>query len=909
MRKRIAVLLAQVDESNQKNFLSGFIAEAYSYDYDVCVFSAYQKFQSTARRNVGDSNIYELINFDLFDAIVLMTDTILTPGLIDNLLKRIKDNFNGPVLSFDKENEYFESVMMDHYSPFRRVVDHMLGAHDYKDIAFIGGKEGHPHSIQRYNAFIDSMAEHNVPVRNDWIFHGNYWYDSAEKFVDELLQHPDDMPRAIICANDIMAIGAASRLSERGYNIPNDIAIAGYDSLEAGRTSPLPLTSAVIPFGEAGAYCARWVDAKLNGKTIEKFASKDPIFVGGSCGCEIEIEMVPKALRSQWKTLNSSGSMFSDFDHKLEDMLAMSNLVDFLEVVNHYAYQIKPFTSFDICFNDGYRRRDGFMGDSAIRRGYTENMNCVLSFDGNDKGTIDFKRSFKTSDLSPRLYEERDYPTAFFFNPIYSEDNCYGYTVLNYGSEQRIYGSDFRVWMRDVMQGMEAFNRQAYMLSLVEKMKANQVRDSLTGLYNYDGFLKACKAVFINGADDIPSDKKISVIAFDINGIRQINELYGRDVGERAIRTVAHIVHNSLYEGEISCRLCNDEFIVALYDDDDSTRSKAIIEETAEKLKTYRLITGSDYEIRIHASNLLGVPTEFGDFELLVNQAVSVKNHIKASNSHGTSSSTSSNSLIDEIKWNQIVVNILNKNLFTYHYQPIVNAVDGSIYAYEALMRCEAEKISPFQILQSASYLNRLGDVEKYTLLNVTSDVASRLEEFGDAKVFINSLPGIELSKEDERKFADRLKNNIGKFVIEFTEESQLDDNQLTEIKEKYSRYGCRIAVDDYGTGYSNVNNLIRYLPQYVKIDRSLISEIQNNPQKQHFVRSIIGFAHDNDIQVLAEGVETKEELHECLELGVDLIQGFYTGRPQKNPISEIDEEIRLDIQNFRSKEFSWGPF
>ena len=87
MRKRIGVLLAQLDENTQKRFMDAFIKEAYAHDYDVCIFSMYQKYQETELRNIGDSNIFNLIRPQDFDGIVVMIDTLLTPGLGSTLFK------------------------------------------------------------------------------------------------------------------------------------------------------------------------------------------------------------------------------------------------------------------------------------------------------------------------------------------------------------------------------------------------------------------------------------------------------------------------------------------------------------------------------------------------------------------------------------------------------------------------------------------------------------------------------------------------------------------------------------------------------------------------------------------------------------------------------------------------------
>lgn len=134
------------------------------------------------------------------------------------------------------------------------------------------------------------------------------------------------------------------------------------------------------------------------------------------------------------------------------------------------------------------------------------------------------------------------------------------------------------------------------------------------------------------------------------------------------------------------------------------------------------------------------------------------------------------------------------------------------------------------------------------------------------------------------------------------TEQAELEDDEFKKIKELYERLNIKIALDDYGTGYSNVQNLLRYMPNYVKIDRSLLTEIQNSPKKRHFVREIIEFCHDNNILALAEGVETSEELHTVILLGADLIQGYYTARPSAAIINSIPDDIKHEIKHYRQK-------
>ncbi|MCR4837431.1 MAG: EAL domain-containing protein [Eubacterium sp.] len=246
------------------------------------------------------------------------------------------------------------------------------------------------------------------------------------------------------------------------------------------------------------------------------------------------------------------------------------------------------------------------------------------------------------------------------------------------------------------------------------------------------------------------------------------------------------------------------------------------------------------------------------------------------------------------------VQRILDKNLFTYHFQPIVSVKDGEIYSYEALMRSgSAWKVPPLQIIRHSSGLGRLQDVEKATFLNVLGLVETKSDEFKDRKIFVNSIPGIKLKREDQMRVDHLLREHAQQIVVELTEQAELEDETLENLKTHLMELGSGIAVDDYGTGYSNISNLLRYMPNVVKIDKSLLTEIQSSSQKQHFVRNIIEFCHDNNILALAEGVETREELQAVIRLGADLIQGFYLARPTAEIQQSIDTNMKMEICRF----------
>ena len=241
---------------------------------------------------------------------------------------------------------------------------------------------------------------------------------------------------------------------------------------------------------------------------------------------------------------------------------------------------------------------------------------------------------------------------------------------------------------------------------------------------------------------------------------------------------------------------------------------------------------------------------------------------------------------------------LVNENLFQYHFQPIVSAKNGELVAYEMLMRTDPSiGMFPLEILDCADKAKRLYDIEKATIENALSIIEKHQDIFQKRKLFVNSITAHMLTDDDWEALSDRYGELMEKMVIEFTEQSELDADRIDNVKNRLLKSRTKIAIDDFGTGYSNTMNLLRYSPDCVKIDRSLISGIDTKPTLRKLVSGIIEFIHANGYKALAEGVETFEELQVMIQLGSDLIQGFYVSMPKPIMLYEISDSIKHDIE------------
>ena len=881
MRKRIVILTAQTEENSQTVFLKGFLNRAFRHGYDVSVFSMFQKVQSSVAREKGDSSIYDLVNFELFDAVVLIPNTIHTVGVLDEILKKIKNVYNGPVISIDKELEGFLSLNMHSSDHLEKVVSHLIEVHGLKDIAFLSGKSSYNHTIERLDAYKKAMTSHGLKVDNSRIYHGDFWYLSGESVAEKLLKSPKGLPEALVCSNDRMAIGAAKFFTSHGVKIPEDIKIAGFDSFNEGKHSPIPLTSVTIPVYEFGEYCAEAINAKINGDELPAFDIEPELFVGSSCGCNCESIKPAYPLRRSWDTEESMGRVNSVYNHMNEDMMLQNSFSGIINSIFLNVYQIRPFSGLDICFNDKWTEERSVFTDKLL--------NVISCGEGDPKSdTINFLRFIDKKKILSDLHEASHEPRAFFFYPLHFEANCFGYVSLSYKDPDYIPGKDERIWIRNVILGLEVYRRKDAIIHNNKIIEEGLNKDPVTGLYNYSGFINELPAIISKTSS---FGHEVGIVAVDIKGLSAINKAAGHAVGDVIINTLGNLI-SKVFDDLASLCFCmgNGEIVaLRLFHEDPMAEIKEKGKRIAEYVEDYNSTAPEGQKLEIYMGLGHGSVTTSLALEKLVNDTINKKNLEK--NNRGKNGKRLSPKEQEEA---DAVRDIIENNHLTYHFQPIVNAKTGEIFSYEALMRSSVEPYpNPLQILKYAEHMGRLYDVEALTFNNVIEIMLQRRDIFdGTKKLFINSIPGQNLKGEDLMRFVGAAQSVKDTIVVEITEQSELSDDELNSMKNDFNMLGIQTAVDDYGTGYSNVANLLRYAPNYLKIDRVLLSEIQNNKQKQYFMKQIVRFSHENDIIALAEGVETYEELKTVISLGVDLIQGYYTAKPQKELIKSIDPKI-----------------
>ncbi len=415
--------------------------------------------------------------------------------------------------------------------------------------------------------------------------------------------------------------------------------------------------------------------------------------------------------------------------------------------------------------------------------------------------------------------------------------------------------------------------------------------DSATKLLSYEAFTEALAAVTAKGLG-------CCVVQFHINGLERITSAIGYTAAERVLISIADCLKSFVSNEIVAGRRNSNEFVM-LINGPDHDSVKNMVSEICSRVNKNAAQCSDELKLPVYS---------YCGYCLCPEQA-SELNAILSAADFAAFEAESAGSLIPQ-KFNsvsfekrqedyrriQVFDDLISGNEIDYWFQPIVDARTGEIHGYESLMRprvIEGVRFTPFDVLTLAQEQNMLDEIERLTFFNTITKVYENQDLFKDRKVFLNSIPSCCLSENDYNYLLENYVALFDYLVIEITESSEMSLKTIEKLRERFVSHKSLIALDDYGTGYSNESNLLKSQPNYIKIDRSLLTGIDSNVQKQHLVSNMINFASKHGIKVIAEGIETAEELETVINLDVDLIQGFFTCRPQAVILREISTDVK----------------
>jgi diguanylate cyclase (GGDEF)-like protein len=414
--------------------------------------------------------------------------------------------------------------------------------------------------------------------------------------------------------------------------------------------------------------------------------------------------------------------------------------------------------------------------------------------------------------------------------------------------------------------------------------------DKLTGLYNYS-------ALELN----IEKSNIPVLMIIDIDRFQSLNNIYGYDIGNLILKKFAEFLsdyaHNKKYK---VYRIYGDEFV--LFEDVEGFLN---IKQYEKDMRELRSIIDK-FKISIHGvDDLIDIDATIGlsiAQETPISTADIALRHAKTTHKECITYTTFIDNTVelkDSLDWTGKIKNAIASNHIIPVYQPIVNR-NGEIIKFEVLMRMlELDDNDGYTLISPDKFLEVAIVTKQYPkLFSLMLDQLLREVKRSDKLFSIN----ISFADMHDMHFVRMLENKLMEYsdvtdriVFEILESEAIED--ITKLKlflARFKKTGIKIAIDDFGTGYSNFANVLLVKPDYIKIDGSLIKNIDTDKEAKAMVKSIIYFSKEFKAKIIAEYIHNEEVFNVAKELGVDEFQGYYFSAPIENidkVIKEFDDK------------------
>ena len=403
-----------------------------------------------------------------------------------------------------------------------------------------------------------------------------------------------------------------------------------------------------------------------------------------------------------------------------------------------------------------------------------------------------------------------------------------------------------------------------------EQLQRSLITDHLTGLGNREAYVQQYERM-----------KNPALILVNIDRFKHINEFYGSTVGDHLLQAVAQLLEETMPRRSDAhlYRLGGDDFGI-LFECDDPQNLKYVIVDILDRFdeETFTIDNlAIDISISIGASTA-GKLFETADMALKTVKSSRRKRYAIYEPSLDVSETIASNiHALRQLK------TAISQDAVIPFFQPIIDLRSGKTLKYEALARLrigEHETIAPFFFIEAAKQA-KLSGVITTRILKQTLTIAEKTQA-----TFSVNLSAEDITSEHDKRqiFAllEEYKEIASLIVFEILETEEIEDYEIiSEFIRQVKRYGCKISIDDFGSGYSNFEKLLQLDIDIIKIDGSLIKDVDHNTHAELIVQTIVDFAKGAQLVTVAEFVHSKAVLDKVKVLGVDYAQGYYLGEPK----------------------------
>lgn len=421
-----------------------------------------------------------------------------------------------------------------------------------------------------------------------------------------------------------------------------------------------------------------------------------------------------------------------------------------------------------------------------------------------------------------------------------------------------------------------------------ERLRVLANTDTITGLPNRNAIHDLISAAIENRGDT-----QVGIVYLDLDNFKKVNDAYGHMFGDQLLQAVSLAILSCLEEGQVLARLGGDEFIVLATD-----TSQAALEAMSSRILTRLKQPFRIGLIEVYSGCSLGIslaPQHGEDRESVIRNADTAMYTAKESGrGKFCVFSPEMNQRVFEFLWlDTNLRKALENDQLVIHYQPKVTW-RGEVRSLEALVRWQSPErglIPPLDFISYAEESGLIVPLGRWVMLSVVQQVAKWRDKGINLRVAVN-VSARQLA--DQTIFSDlkqALKDLDFEYCpidVELTESCLIENEELAlSVIQQFSKLGAQVHLDDFGTGYSSLSQLARFPIDAIKLDQAFVRDIHKQSVSQSLVRAIVAVAQALNLQVIAEGVESKKEDAFLTKNGVNERQGYLFAKPMPAAVFE----------------------
>ena len=566
--------------SGKRKTIGAFLCKAYSLfdnavyrmleeqakelDYNIIVFTTVGYFASQNYYDKQEKRMFSFAPIEQLDGILVAPDTYEIEGFRDELMEEIRERATCPVVALRHFSDELDCVHTDESEAITPLLHHLLDEHKLKKICFLAGYKGHPDSEARLNSYRRAMAEHGLTVDEEKdIHHGNMWYNCGPEAYEKFFSNPEDRPEAIVCANDYMAAGLARQLLTHGVRVPEDVIVTGFDNVSNLNLDELKLTTVEQDFTRMTKAAILELDRQIRTGDSRKHREKNvsigipgQLVLSESCGCgqrdSAYFTAINKENAHQIDVLNNREVGMT---YLTIEMGGCDDLKQMHQVLIDKKDDTPGLQDLYVCLFQSGRNE---AGEPVFAKEMTDTV-CLVHVmkDKEDCGMP--MVSFERTQLLPALAERAE-PQVLYLMGLHQNEFAYGYAMFHYypGVIPSTFFQHFNVVLSGALSNIHKRNE---ILALYEERRLSSITDVMTRLLNRRGLEEKLLPEW-HGL--CARRENVTFIMFDMDHLKDINDTYGHQAGDFAIRAMGAALRAAATKDAVTARMGGDEFLTIL---------------------------------------------------------------------------------------------------------------------------------------------------------------------------------------------------------------------------------------------------------------------------------------------------------------------------------------------------------